>query len=87
MFPVETGCWGFPAQSAWVLLSALGLDKLLVGWGRRQNEPRVGFGVGKRRKAGGQEQVGSELATHCRPTNWRVLRLRVKTLSEGCAKT
>lgn len=60
-------------------------SKLLVGWGRRQNVPRVGFGVSERRKAGGQGQLGSKLATHCRPTNWKVLWLRAETLSEGCA--
>ncbi|KAM4522519.1 uncharacterized protein PAE49_002183 [Odontesthes bonariensis] len=61
-------------------------SRQLAGWGRSQNEPHAGFGVRERRNAGSQGQVGSELATHCGPTNWRVLWLRAETPSEGLCK-
>ncbi len=38
MFPVEVGCRGFTAKSAWQLLSALGLDEK----GKKHSARRMG---------------------------------------------
>ena len=50
LFPVEVGCRGFPAQSVWNTLTALGIRgrQLPVGWGKPQREPLAGSGIGGR---------------------------------------
>ena len=50
LFPVEVGYRGFPAQSVWKTLTALGGRgrQLLAGWGRQRKEPLVGFRKGGR---------------------------------------
>lgn len=57
--------------------------QLSAGWERQQKEPLVGCGLRGRRIAGGQELMGSDLAT---TANWRMLQrmlLKVETPSEG----
>ncbi len=53
LYPVEVGCRGFPAQSAWKLMTEVGLrgterKKAVRRPGRQQREPLVGFGAGGR---------------------------------------
>lgn len=54
-----------------------------VGWEKRRREPPTGSGVRERTLAGSMEERGSDLASHCRPANERVLCLRDEILNEG----
>lgn len=56
-------------------LTTFVLQYTLDGWERQREEPLVGFGLRRRRKAGGLELMSSDLA--------RMSRLRVETPSEG----
>lgn len=88
LFPVEVGCRGFPAQSVWRMLTALGI----AGRERKTAARRLGEAAERascwlwNRREDLSWKPGEWWAVtgyHCRPANWRTLWFRVKPSKGG----